>query len=169
VDWVLAILLFLHVMGAIIAFGPTFAFALMSPMAASEPMHMNFTLRMQKKIASTLVTPLAILQGITGLLLIWRLSDVSGVSFVDVLAHGWLLLAIVLYLIALGSSFLVIYPALHVLLDGTSGPPPAPPAGGAPAGPPPHIAAAAARIRMASQINAVLIVVIVFLMVTKPF
>lgn len=168
-DWILALLLFLHVMGAIIAFGPTFAFSLMAPMAASEPMHMNFTLRMQKKIASTLVTPLAVLQGITGLLLIWRLSAVTGVPFIEVLAHGWLLLAIVLYLTALGLSFMVIYPALHVLLDGTSGPPPAPPAGGAPAGPPPHIAAAAGRIRMASMTNTLLIVVIVFLMVTKPF
>jgi uncharacterized membrane protein len=169
VDWILALLLFLHVMGAILAFGPTFAFPLMGPMAAAEPMHMNFTLRMQHKIAHTLVTPLALVQGVTGLLLVWRLSAVTGVSFVDVLAHGWLLLAIALYLTALAISFMVIYPTLRVLLDGTSGPPPAPPAGGAPMGPPPHIVAAASRIRMASMTNAVLIVAIVFLMVTKPF
>jgi hypothetical protein len=177
VDLVLAILLFLHVLGAIVAFGPTFANALMGPMAAAEPMHMNFTLRMQKKIASTLITPLALVQGVTGLLLVWRHSDLSGRSFVDVLLwrdlaganHYWLLVAIAMYITALVISFLVIYPNLHTLLDGTSGPPPAPPAGGAPAGPPPHIMAAAKRIRMASMTNLILIIAIVFLMVTKPF
>ena len=168
-DLVLTILLFVHVLGAIIAFGPPFAFALMGPMAAAEPMHMNFTLRMQKKIASTLVTPLALVQGVTGLLLVWRISSVAGVSFLDVLTRGWLLVAIVLYVIALTISFALIYPNLRILLDGTSGPPPAPPAGGAPAGPPPHIMAAAKRIRMASMTNLVLVVSIVFLMVTKPF
>ena len=168
-DWILAILLFLHVLGAIVAFGPSFAFALMGPMAAAEPMHMNYTLRLQKKIASTLITPLALVQGVTGLLIVWRISAISGVGFVDVLTQGWLLLAIVLYITALAISFGLIYPNLRILLAGTSGPPPAPPAGGAPMGPPPHIMAAARRIRMASMSTLVLIVSIVFLMVTKPF
>jgi uncharacterized membrane protein len=165
----LAILLFLHVLGAIVAFGPSFAFALMGPMAAAEPMHMNYTLRLQKKIASTLITPLALVQGVTGLLIVWRISAISGVGFVDVLTQGWLLLAIVLYITALAISFGLIYPNLRILLAGTSGPPPAPSAGGAPVGPPPHIMAAARRIRMASMSTLVLIVSIVFLMVTKPF
>lgn len=168
-DWILAILLFLHVLGAIVAFGPSFAMALMGPMAAAEPMHMNFTLRMQKKIASTLITPLALVQGVTGLLLVWRISTLANVSFLDVLTRGWLAVAIVLYIAALVISFALIYPNLRILLDGTSGPPPAPPADDAPVGPPPHIMAAARRIRMASMINLVLIVSIVFLMVTKPF
>jgi hypothetical protein len=169
VDWILAILLFLHVLGAIVAFGPSYAMALMGPMAVAEPMHMNFTLRLQKKIASTLITPLALVQGVTGLLLVWRISTVANVSFIDILMRGWLLVAIVLYIAALAISFLVIYPQLRILLPATSGPPPAPPAGGAPAGPPPHIAAAARRLRMASMTNLVLIISIVFLMVTKPF
>jgi hypothetical protein len=177
VDWLLAIPLFLHVMGAIVAFGPSFAMALMGPAAAAEPMHMNFTLRLQKKIASTLITPLALLQGVTGLLLVFRLADLRDQSFIDVLLwrdgaganHYWLAVAIVLYIAALAISFMRIYPNLRILLDGTSGPPPAPPAGGAPAGPPPHIMAAAKSIRMASLTNLVLIVSIVFLMVTKPF
>jgi hypothetical protein len=165
----LAILLFVHVLGAIVAFGPSFAMALMGPMAAAEPMHMNFTIRLQKKIASTLITPLALFQGVTGLLLVWRISTLANVSFMDVVTRGWLGVSIVLYLAALAISFLVIYPNVRVLLDGTSGPPPAPPAGGASGGPPPHIMAAAGRVRMASMTNLVLIVAIVFLMVTKPF
>jgi hypothetical protein len=103
------------------------------------------------------------------LLLVWRFSELDAQkSFLDVLTQGWLLVAIAMYITALAISFLVIYPNLHTLLDGTSGPPPAPPAGGAPAGPPPHIMAAAKRIRMASMTNLVLIVSIVFLMVTRP-
>ena len=124
-DWILAILLFLHVLGAIVAFGPSFAFALMGPMAAAEPMHMNYTLRLQKKIASTLITPLALVQGVTGLLIVWRISAISGIGYVDVLTQGWLLLAIVLYITALAISFGLIYPNLRILLAGTSGPPPA--------------------------------------------
>jgi uncharacterized membrane protein len=151
----LGVLLFLHIMGAIVAFGPTYAFPLIAGAAAKEPQHMNFALRVQHRIAHSLVTPLAIFQGITGLLLVWQ------VGF-DVLKQPWLIIAIILYLIALAISFTQIYPALRVLLDGTAAPPPA----GAPAGgPPPHIAAAAGRIRRASITNAVLIVVIVVLMI----
>ena len=157
-DWVLLILLFLHVLGAIVAFGPTFAFPFIGSMAGKEPQHLNFALRLQHRIAHGLVTPLALVQGVTGLLLVWK------VGF-DVLWHVWLLAGIALYLVALAISFMVLYPALAVLIPATSGPPPAPPAGGAPAGPPPHILATAARAKLGGQVTSVLLVVIVFLMV----
>jgi uncharacterized membrane protein len=109
-------------------------------------------------------------QGVTGLLLIWRISDVSHVSFIDVLARGWLLTAIVLYVAALSIAFFVLVPTGARLIEATSTPPPPPPPGAtAPSGPPPHIAALVARGRMFGMINAVIILVIVFLMVTKPF
>ena len=38
-------LLFLHVMGAILAFGPTFAYSIMGSMAGREPQHANFSAR----------------------------------------------------------------------------------------------------------------------------
>lgn len=161
-DWVLAILLSLHVGGAILAFGPTYAFLLLGPMAASEPAHRNFALRFQQRVATRLVVPLAVLQGITGLLLVWRIGF-------ELLQRGWLIVAIVLYLIALALAFGVMLPALRILVPATAAPPPAPPAGSAPAGPPPHIVATARRARLAGMVNAVLILVIVFLMVTKPF
>lgn len=161
-DWVLAILLFLHIGGAILAFGPTYAFLLLGPMAASEPAHRNFALRFQQRVATRLVVPLAVLQGITGLLLVWRIGF-------ELFQRGWLIVAIVLYLIALSLAFGVMLPALRTLIPATAGPPPAPPAGSAPAGPPPHIAATARRARMAGMVNAALILIIVFLMVAKPF
>lgn len=161
-DWVLAILLFLHIGGAILAFGPTYAFLLLGPMAAGEPAHRNFALRFQQRVATRLVVPLAVLQGITGLLLVWRIGF-------ELFQKGWLIVAIVLYLIALGIAFGIMLPALRTLVPATASPPPAPPAGSAPAGPPPHIVATARRARLAGMVNAVLIIVIVFLMVTKPF
>lgn len=162
-DWLLAILMFLHVGGAILAFGPTFAFAFFGPMGGREPQHLNFVLRLQDRIASRLVLPLAIFQGVTGLLLVWRIGF-------DLLTRGWLLLGIALYLIALGASIFILVPTLKKLIEATASAPPAPALGAPPrSGPPPHIAALVKRGRRTSMMNAVLILVIVFLMVTKPF
>jgi uncharacterized membrane protein len=162
-DWVLMILLFLHVGGAIIGFGPTFAFAFFGPMGGREPQHLNFVLRLQDRIASRLVLPLAIFQGVTGLLLIWQLGF-------GMLQRGWLLLGIALYLVALSASIFILLPTLKRLIAATASPPPAPPPGAEPPkGPPPHIAALIKRGKRTSMMNAVLIIVIIFLMVTKPF
>jgi uncharacterized membrane protein len=162
-DWVFLIILFLHVMGAIIAFGPTYAFIVLGPMTGREPAHANFALRFQEATSKRLIVPLAIFQGVTGVLLIWKVG-------INVFATTWLLVGIALYLIALATAFLVLIPTTAKLVEATSTPPP-PPAPGAPppSGPPPHIAALVRRARMAGMFNALLIVIIVFLMVTKPF
>ena len=160
-DWVLALLLFLHVAGAIVGFGPTYAFLILGPMAGAEPPHLNFGLRLQQRIATTLVVPLALFQGVTGLLLVWRIGF-------EVLSRGWLLLAIALYLAALAISFGVLLPALRTLIPATSGPPPAPAPGQPPAGPPPHIVAVRDRAKMGGRINAILILLIVALMISGP-
>jgi uncharacterized membrane protein len=162
-DWVFAILLFLHVMGAIVAFGPTYAFMLLGPMSGREPQHANFAVRFQHAVSTRMVAPLAIVQGITGLLLVWKIGF-------EILTRGWLLVAIALYLTALAIAFVVLIPTANKLIEATSGPPPTPPAGAPPrSGPPPHIAALVRRARMAGMTNGILILLIVFLMVTKPF
>jgi len=162
-DPVLALLLFLHVFGAIVAFGPTYAFILLGPMSGREPQHANFAIRFQHLISSRVILPLAVFQGITGLLLIWKTG-------INVFATTWLLVAIVLYLIALAIGFAVLLPTASKLVEATSTPPPPPQPGEPPRqGPPPHIAALVRRARMAGMTNAILILVIVFLMVTKPF
>ena len=160
-DWVLLILLFLHIFGAIVAFGPTYSFILLGPMVGREPQHANFAIRYQHLVSTRMIAP--ILQGITGLLIVWRTN-------IDILATTWLLVAIVLYIAALVIAFTVLIPTASKLVEATSTPPP-PPTPDAPArsGPPPHIAALVRRARMAGMTNAILIVVIVFLMVTKPF
>lgn len=162
-DPVLATLLFLHIGGAIVAFGPSFTFPIIGPMAGREPQHANFALRFQEAVANRLIIPLAIVQGVTGLALVWRLS-------LNLLVVNWLTVAIVLYLINLAVALGLAMPNLRRFIQATSAPPPAPPPGAAPrSGPPPHIAALAQRGRQLGLIQAALLVLIVFLMVTKPF
>jgi uncharacterized membrane protein len=161
-DWLLAILLFLHVGGAILAFGPTFTFPILGPMAGREPQHVNFALRFQQRVATTLIVPLALFQGVTGLLLIWKANW-------NLFSTYWLLLGIVLYVVALVLSIGFALPALRRLIELTSGPPPAPAEGAPRSGPPPEVAALVKRARQLGMVQAALIVAIVFLMVTKPF
>jgi hypothetical protein len=162
-DWVLALLLFLHIFGAIVAFGPTYSFILLGPMVGREPQHANFAIRYQRLVSRRMIAPLAVLQGVTGLLIVWKTN-------VNILATPWLMVAIVLYIFALAISFGILLPTASKLVEATSTPPPpAAPGSPPPSGPPPHIAALVRRARMAGMANAILIVIIVFLMVTKPF
>ena len=157
------ILLFLHILGAIAAFGPSLtAFPIIGAMGGKEPMHGNFALRVSGAISHRAVWPLALLQGVTGIGLILT----GGVDLTKAL---WLDVAIVLYVIALGLSYFRQTPTLAKLIEMTSTPPPPPPAGAAPSGPPPAMLALVKRLQQGGMILGLLVVVIVFLMVTKPF
>src|SRR5215207_8098899 len=124
--------LFAHIMGAIIAFGPSFSMPLIGAMGGREREHAGFAVRLQERLSKGQILPLALVQGVTGVALI-----VTG--NVDVMAKAWLLVAIVLYLIAIGYAIFVQTPTVRKLVAMTSGGPPAggPPAGGPPAGLPP--------------------------------
>ena len=154
--WV-AIFLFLHVFGAIVAFGPSFSyFPVVGPMVAKEPQHANFIARVNERITNRRVEPLAIFQGITGVVLIF----LTGFNPLNQL---WLGLGIVLYLIALTYALLVQAPTAKKIVELTSTPPPP----GA-AGPPPELMAAVKRATQGGMFLSVMIVAIVILMVTKP-
>jgi len=161
-DGVLAILLFLHVGGAIIAFGPTFTFPIIGSMGGKEPMHANFAIRLTERLEERLVLPLALFQAVTGVLLIWK------VPFDTFSAH-WLLLGIVLYVVSLVIVFANQLPYTRKLVEATKAPPP-PPAPGSPppSGPPPHIAAMIKRVQLGGMALTVLLIVIIFLMAVKP-
>ena len=149
-------LLFLHVMGAILAFGPTFAYSIMGAMAGREPQHANFSARQVAAIGNKLVYPLAIFQGITGLLLIWAASFSVGTL--------WLGLGIVLYAITLTYALTVQRNALHRLIELSTPPPP-----GTPPGPPPaELLATVKKIQRGGIFMGAMVVIIVFLMVVKP-
>jgi uncharacterized membrane protein len=108
--------LLLHILGAIVAFGPTFAFPLIGSMGGKEPMHANFATRVSEKISHGITFPLAIVQGITGVGLI-----VTG--NVDLTRALWLDIAIVLYLTALSFSYFVQTPRVARVIEMTSRPP----------------------------------------------
>ena len=148
--------LFLHILGAIVAFGPTFTFPIIGAMGGREPMHANFATRISHRISERVVLPLAIFQAITGVGLILT-------RHWDLLNTRWLLVAIVLYVIALSLALFRIRPAVQRVIAMTSAPPPP----GA-SGPPPELQAQIKRIQQTGPINGVLIVVIVLLMVLKP-
>ncbi len=149
-------LLFLHVFGAIVAFGPVYAFPLIGAMGGKEPQHANFATRVSETISKQRVFPLAIFQGITGVGLIL-------VTGINLLATPWLLIGIALYLITISYNFVVQTPTVKKVIEMTSAPPPP----GA-SGPPPELLALIRRIQLGGMFSGVMIVLIVLLMVIKP-
>src|SRR5258706_6787329 len=148
--------LILHVLGGIVAFGPTFAFPIIGSMGGKEPMHANFATRVSETISDRVVIPLALVQAVTGAGLIITRGW-------DLFATRWLLLAIVLYVIAIGTS--IFYQRVNVnrIIAMTSAPPPP----GA-SGPPPELLALIKRVQRTGMVLTVLLVSIIVLMVWKP-
>jgi uncharacterized membrane protein len=151
-------LLFLHVLGAIVAFGPTFSFSIVGAMGGSEPQHANFATRVSHTISSRIVYPIGITLPITGAAMIW----IRQFNLAE-RANWWLSLAIVLYVIAFGYSFVYQRKLVDRVIEMTSSPPPA----GA-TGPPPALLALVARIQRGGMLLGILLVAIVLLMVVKP-
>lgn len=152
------IMLFLHVLGAIAAFGPGFAAMIVGPMVAKEPQYANFYARTQVATGRKLVTPLSISLAITGVALIL----IRGWTIIVAGKH-WLELAILLYVIAVVVAMAVQAPAGQKLVELTS----TPPVPGA--GPSTELLATAKKVRVGGMVLSVLVVVIVLLMVAKPF
>jgi hypothetical protein len=172
-SFLISLFLFFHVMGAIITFGPTFIFPIIASRAQKEPRHAHFASEVSHFIASRVVLPGAIIQGITGLTLFFLIGvDITSPPW------RWLGIGIVLYLIAITISVAYQAPAAQrmVELTAAAGGPPGgvagaggPPAGGPPpGGPPPELVATGKRLQRGGQTLGLLIVLIVILMVTKP-
>jgi len=84
----------IHILTAIVAFGPNFVFPLIARMAAQEPQNGLFDLRLTDKIEKRLVIPAALTMPISGGLLVWS-------EKIDVAATHWLVAAILLYIVAI--------------------------------------------------------------------
>jgi len=150
-------LLFLHILSAIVAFGPTFAFAIYGAQAGKEPQHANFMARANHVVSDRLVFPLVLSMPVTGVLILIA-------SGRDLTRSAWLVTAIAIYVFAVLYSYFVQRPATLKLIDLTSTPPPA----GSTGGPPPEVLTTVAKIRRGGMILGLSVVVIVFLMVVKP-
>jgi uncharacterized membrane protein len=156
--WLFPWLLFLHVLGAIVAFGPTFTFSIIGAMGGAELQHANFATRISYALTSRRVLPVGITLPITGLAMI----AVVGINPLE-RERWWLALGIVLYVIAYGYGFFVQRKNVERVIELTSAPPPP----GA-SGPPPELRALVRRIQLGGMGMGLLIVAIVFLMVVKP-
>jgi uncharacterized membrane protein len=155
----LQLFLFLHVMGAIVVFGPVFIFPIIRNQARKSPQNGPFAAALGDFISHRLILPGAVVQGVTGVSLIVILgADLTNS------AYRWLVGGIILYAIAISYSAFVQGPASATMVRLTSGGPPP----GPPAGPPPEVAATAAQLQRGGMLLSVLIVAIVILMVTKP-
>jgi hypothetical protein len=155
---VLPYLLFLHVLGAIAAFGPTFAFRFIGEMGGAEPQHGNFATRVSHTLSARLVYPIGITLPITGALMI----IVGGFDLTS-RALWWLDLAIVVYILVYGFSFFVLRRSVERVIELTSSPPPP----GA-SGPPPELLMLVGRLQRGSIGLTIGLLVIIFLMVVKP-
>jgi uncharacterized membrane protein len=147
--------LFLHILGAIAAFGFGFYAPIFGMASAAEPQHGNWYLRAARRVSNGVIVPVAISMFITGTLLV---METGGMQRFQEL---WLALALILYVIALLLVFLVQRPSLNKVIELTAQPP-------GPEGPSPQIPALVKRMQISGVALLVLTITIVALMVWKP-
>jgi uncharacterized membrane protein len=152
--------LLLHVLAAIAAFGPVFAFPLIGRMGGAEPQHANFSTRLSAAISQRITIPAALTMPVSGVLMIWA----TGIDW----AQLWLVAGVTLYVFAVAYAVLVQGRDVARLIRLTGGAPGPSGQGVAAGGPPPEVVGVIKRVQRGGMLLAVLIVVIVSLMVARP-
>ena len=151
--WV-AILLLIHVAGAIVGFGSVYTFAILGPMAGERPGPGGVAiLESIAALVRRLLRPFLFIQPISGAFLIFATGLNNGFF-----SHYWLWIAILLYAVAFGIGLFVQIPLALALpkMAALSGPPT------------PEFLAGVKRSQRVGPILTVLLSVIIILMVTKP-
>src|SRR5262245_10034416 len=141
---------FFHVLLAIVAVGFNATYGIWLARAAREPEHERFTLRGVQVLDDRFANPAYALLLVTGLLMVW-VGDLDLVQF-------WIIAALVLYAVAVGVGLFVYTPLLRRQIAVLE-------SGGAVSA---EFRTLAVRGRTIGIVLAVDVVVIVFLMVTKP-
>jgi uncharacterized membrane protein len=150
----IAILLLIHVAGAIIGFGPVFTFAVLGPMSAKAgPQGGLALLEGMHAIEKKLTVPVAIfVQPLSGLALIF-VAGYNNAFF----SHTWLWVSLIAYAIAFYLAIFGQNKRLERLIELAK------------AGPPtPEFIATAKRLAQMGPVITVLLVVMIVLMVIKP-
>src|SRR5690349_6583606 len=148
-------LLLLHILAALIAIGPNFAYATIRGMGRREPQHANFATRVSHEISDRLVYPVGLVIPITGVAMIL----VAGIDLTS-RTFWWLDVAIVLYAGVYLYSFFVQRRIVGLIIELTSAP--------MPNGPPPELPPLAVRAQRGGTAMLILLVIVVGLMVVKP-
>jgi hypothetical protein len=146
--------LVLHITAAVIAFGPIFVFPIVAALVRRRPTHLPFAMELDHIIGSRLVLPMALTMPVSGIGLL-----VS--AHINFFKSTYLVVAIILYIIAMGLATGVQLPGGRRLVELTSGPVPA-------SGPTPETVGLIARARNVGIILTLLILVIIFLMIVQP-
>lgn len=188
--WLVPYFVFLHVLGVVFAFGPTFSYSIWGGMLKDEPQHRDFFARGRDRVSQKLTWPATLSLFVTGVLIV-----IAGGYQVHTQPMRWLLLGIVLYIGMILYIRFVLDPlnkrisamgkaareaaaarAAAAASAGSggapgSGAPGGPPAGGPPpgaGGPPPELMKLVNRTRRDGKILGIVTIVIIFLMVVKP-
>ena len=149
-------LLLLHVLAAIVAIGPNFAYSTIRTMGRQEPQYANFGTRVSHAISDRLVYPVGLVIPATGVAMIWVVGiDLTSRAFL------WLDVAIVVYAAVYLYSFFVQRQIVGQIIVMTSAPP-------GPSGPPAQLPALALRAQRGGTAMLILLAFVVFLMVVKP-
>jgi hypothetical protein len=83
-------LLFIHIGSGIIGLGPSFIYSRIGQAGAKEPAHALFAMRLSRSLSTKWTHPLAFILLLSGFGMIW-------VRGYDVFATGWLLASIILF------------------------------------------------------------------------
>lgn len=145
--------LFLHILGAVAAFGFGFYAPIFGKAVASEPQHGNWYLRATKRLSNVVILPFALSLLITGGLLV----EAGSATWTT----PWLMIALALYATAIFIVFALQRPTLGRLIELTSAPP-------GPDGPPPEAHQSVKRLQLYGMVLLVLFLSILALMVYKP-
>jgi len=148
-------LLTIHILGAVLIFGPTFAYAFIGAQAKKEGAPVAWALRLVDFIEDKWVTPMALtLQPLSGALLILDSKDLHN----PFKSQGrWLFAAIILYIVAIGYAIFVqgrtAKKALHLAEANQFGP---------------EFGGLMKKVAIGGQFLTVLLIAIIVLMVVKP-
>lgn len=154
---IFAVLLFLHLMGAVIGLGPTFAFPILGALGKKATPEgglalLEATLNLENKIVNPI---LLTVQPLTGALLIWN-RGLNNDFFSG--RRLWLIVGILAYVIATFIALRIVDPALHRMISlGRSG-----------QGDAPEMATLGAKMDKFGPILGVLAIIILIMMIWKP-
>ncbi|MFN2465805.1 MAG: DUF2269 family protein [Candidatus Dormibacteria bacterium] len=146
------VLLFLHVLAAIIAFGPNFVFPVIGTRVAKDPSMMRFGLGIIHTVRGRIVIPVALTMPVSGLAMVLILG-------VHLLRTPYLLVSIAMYVLMVGLGLAVTLPTERKVLSLLEA--------GASAGSP-GLSGSVDRVRKVGMVQFLLLFGIVFLMVFKP-
>lgn len=144
---------FLHILAAVAAFGPGFAFPFIGALARKTPGSFPLVAKLGETLGKRLIIPGAVIVLLTGLAQVGQLR-------INLLRTPYILISLILFLAALAISVFVQLPAGKALARMADGAPPGPP--------PPEAMSLIQKQKVMGMLLLSLFVIILALMVFSP-